>query len=125
MRARWCHWVFVPVVAVAIQLMIRRFGGVDAQCSDEVEGDAGLDGKLIPQLEWEICVGSAQATNEVVFERLDCAFCRIYSVVVGLHKLSFAFVLLEVSFERLDCLIVCDIELGLMSLVDQLRIRDA
>ena len=63
-----------------------------------VDGDAGLDGKLTPQLEWEICVGSAQATDEVVFERLDCAFRRIHSVVVGFQKLPFALVLLEVSF---------------------------
>ena len=79
-----------------------------------------MDGKLIPQLEWEIRVGCAQATDEVVLERLDCAFCRIDLVVVWLHKLPFAFVLLEVSFERLDCLIVCDIELGLMSFVNEL-----
>ena len=112
--------MFVSVVAMAIQLMVHRFGGVDAQCSDEVEGDAGLDGKLIPQLEWEIHVCCAQATDEVVFECLNCVFCRIDLVVVRLHKLPFAIVIFEVSFERLDCLIVRDIELGLMSFVDEL-----
>ena len=112
--------MFVPVVALSIQLMVRRFGGVYARCSDEIEGDAGLDGKLIPQLEQEIRVGCAQATDEVVLECLDCAFRCIDSVVVWLHKLPFAIVLFEVCLERLDSLIVCYFELGRMSFVDKL-----
>ena len=112
--------MFVPVVALSIQLMVRRFGCVDARCSDEIEGDAGLDGKLIPQLEREICVCCAQAADEVIFESLDRVFGCIYSVVVRLYKLPFAITLFEVCLEWLDGLIVRDVELGLMSFVGKL-----
>ena len=40
----------IPIVFVAMELVVGQFCRVDAQCSDEVEGDRRLLGELIPQL---------------------------------------------------------------------------
>lgn len=43
---------------------------------------------MIPQLEGKSNVSGAETTDEVVFEGLDGAFCRIRAVVVGFNKLD-------------------------------------
>ena len=44
------HWMAVPIVCVPMELMIGRFGRVDAGCSNQVECDCRPLGELIPEL---------------------------------------------------------------------------
>ena len=55
---------------------------------------------MVPQLEWPLAVGGAEAADEVVFEGLDCTFGSVDAVIGGLDELPFAIVLAEVCFER-------------------------
>ena len=64
-------------------------------------------------------VGGCEATDEVVLEGLDGAFGRVHSVVVGLNKLPLALFGLEERLEGHSCLVVGDVQQGLMPLLDQ------
>ena len=78
----------VPVVLVSVEGVVGRLGGVDARGAQQVEGDGGLLGHLIPQLEGPVVVGAAQATDEVVFKCLDGSLSGAYSMVVGFDELA-------------------------------------
>jgi hypothetical protein len=39
---------------------------------------------MVPQLEWKIRIRGAQATDKVIFERLNCSFSRVDAMVVRL-----------------------------------------
>ena len=87
--------------------MIGGLGWIDAGCPDEVERDDCLLGELVPQLEGPVAVGRAEATDEVVLERLDGPSGRIDAVVCRFDKLPFAVLLLEEGFLlalSIDCL---------------------
>ena len=71
----------------------------------------------------------SKATDEVVLERLDGSLSRVYSVIVWLYELPFAFFLLQKYLEWLGRLIICDIQewlvpLGHKRLVDLLERLD-
>ena len=64
-----------------MELMVGRFGKVDARCPDEDESDCTLLGELIPQLQGPVAVGRAEAADEVVFICLDGAFGCVDAMV--------------------------------------------
>jgi hypothetical protein len=55
---------------------------------------------MVPQLEGEVCIGRAETTDEVVFERLDGAFGGICAMIVGFDKLDLS---IAGFHEGLDC----------------------
>jgi hypothetical protein len=57
-------------------------------------------------LEGKIAAGGGQCGNECVFEHLDGAFCRIYSMVVWFHQLECAPGFGEKLFDELCGLII-------------------
>ena len=69
----------------------------------------------MPKVDGERGVSAGQDGDEVPFERLDCTFRRIHTVVVRFHQLELAFVLGEKLFDMLCRLIVHDVELGFKS----------
>jgi hypothetical protein len=72
---------------------------------------------MVPQLEGKICIGCAEPTDEVVFERLNGAFGRICAMIVGFDKLDLATAGVH---ESLDCgrgLIVSNCKGGFESMV--------
>ena len=68
--------------------------------------------KMVPQLEHEVDVCGAEATDEVFFESLDGLFCGADSVIVGLDKLNGAVVGGDKYFDGGHSLIVGDVEGG-------------
>ena len=67
--------------------MICRFGWVDPGRAENIQHYDSLFGKFVPKLEWEIHICGAKAANDMIFERLDCAFGCIDSVICWLYKL--------------------------------------
>ena len=43
---------------------------------------------MIPQLKWKLWVRGAEATDEMILERLNCTFGGVDVVVVWLDKLN-------------------------------------
>ena len=78
-----------------------------------------MDDKCVPQLDGTTGIGGSHAADEMIFECLDSPFCCIDTVVIWFHKLPFKFFGLEENFEGCSCLIVCDIEEGLVPFVDK------
>ncbi len=58
--------------------------------------------------------------DESILEHLDCPFCGIDTVVVGLNKLQFAIILLQELFNLFSGLIVHDVELKVETLLGEL-----
>lgn len=70
---------------------------------------------MVPKLEWEIFVGSAEAADEVVFESLYSSLRGVDSMVVGFHKLDCSVLLLHEILDGLSCLVVSDVECWFVS----------
>jgi hypothetical protein len=70
---------------------------------------------MVPKLEWEIFVGSAEAADEVVFESLYSLLRGVDAMVVGFHKLNCSILLLHEILDGLGCLVVGDIECWFVS----------
>ena len=68
-----------------------------------------LWGKFIPKLNWEVGVGSAEGSDESIFERLDGSFRRIHAMIVGLDELEGHFAGRQVSLDYFCRLIVHDV----------------
>ncbi len=85
------------------------------RASKDVACDDGLFREIVPKLEWKIFVGSAKATDEVVFESLYSSLCGVDSMVVGFHELHFSVLLLHEILDGLGCLVVGDIECWLVA----------
>ena len=100
---------------MAVQLVIRRLGRVDARWAQNIQRDDGLLSELVPKLQREIDIRCAQATDEVVFERLDRPLGGVDAVIGWFNKLPFAVLLFEVRFERRGGLVVGYVESGLVS----------
>ena len=118
--ARGGKGVGVPVVFVPVEGVVGGLGGVDARGAQQVEGDGGLLGHLIPQLEGPVVVGAAQATDEVVFKCLDGALRGVDAVVRRLDELPPAVFFLQEVLDGLGRLVVGDVEGGPMALVFEL-----
>jgi hypothetical protein len=66
---------------------------------------------MVPELEREVLVGSAETADEVVFEHLYRLFCSIYVMVVWLNELDCSVLLLVYEvFDGCYCLIISDIK---------------
>ncbi len=63
-------------------------------------------------MEWEVDVCGAEATDEVVFERLDGPFCGVDSMIVGLDELNGTVTGGETCLDGGRSLIVGDVEGG-------------
>ena len=70
--------------------MVGRFGWIDSGGAYNVERDERLFGELVPQLQWEVDVGRAEAAYHVIFVCLNCPFRRIYAMVCRLNELPCA-----------------------------------
>ena len=69
-----------------------------------------LGGHLIPWFDGPLTVSCAEATDEVVSERLDGLLGGIHTVVCWFHKLPSASFLLEVFFDVGGRLVIRHIE---------------
>ena len=67
---------------------------------------------MVPKVEWEIDVGGAEPTDEVVFESLDGPFCGIDAMIVGFDELYCTVAGGDKFFDGGRGLVVCDIECG-------------
>ena len=74
---------------------------------------------MVPKLEWEIFVGSAEAADKVVFESLYSTLRGVDAMVVGFHKLHSSVLLLHELFDGLGCLVVGDVECWFVSMVGE------
>jgi|LakMenEpi03Aug12_release.lakeMendotaPanAssembly.Ray.scaffolds.fasta_scaffold4763456_1 hypothetical protein len=72
---------------------------------------------MVPKVEWEIDVGGAEPTDEVVFESLDGPFCGIDAMIVGFDELYCTVAGGDKFFDGGRGLIVRDIEGGSKTLV--------
>ena len=68
--------------------MIGRDFWVYSGAAEKVACDLHLVCKVVPQLEQEVDICGAEATDEVVFESLDGSFCGVDAGIVGLDKLN-------------------------------------
>ena len=92
--------------------MVSRDCGVESGAAEEVACHLGLLCKMVPKLEWEIDVGGAESTDEVVFESLDGAFRCIDTMIVWLDKLNGTVAGSDKFFDSGRGLIVGDVEGG-------------
>ncbi len=67
---------------------------------------------MVPKLEWEVDVGGAKSTDEVVFESLDGLLRGVDAMIVGFDKLDCTVAGVDEFFDGGHGLIVCDIEGG-------------
>ena len=86
-RAGWGHWVGVPIVFFAVELLVCRNIRVNAGAPEKIARDDSLVCEVVPQLEGKGGVCRAEATNEVVFKSLDGSFGSIDAVVVWIDGL--------------------------------------
>jgi hypothetical protein len=105
--AGWCHWVPVPIVWTFEHLICGAVW-LDARAAYKIDGVLYLGGKFVPQLNWEVGVGCAQCSNEMIFEGLDGSFGGIDAVVVWFYKLDTDLLGCEVCHDPFLCLIVHD-----------------
>ena len=77
-------------------------------------------GKCIPKLEGPLGISCAEATDEMVFERLDGTFSCVNSVVCWFDKLPSAALFCQILFDWRGGLIVSDIKGRLETLVLEL-----
>jgi hypothetical protein len=88
----WGQGITVPIIRF-VKYLVRRFGWVDAQSPQHVEGVLDLWGKLIPQLKGGITIGCCQGSNEWRFEGLNGPFGGVNTMVMGFDNLQLAVVL--------------------------------
>jgi hypothetical protein len=101
------------VVEGAMDLGIGRETGIDAGPTKEVEADECLWEKTIPEMEGKVRVRAAKASNEVIFERANCAFGSIAAVDARWGKLVIDVLGLHVVLEGGGGFIVKLLEVGL------------
>jgi hypothetical protein len=99
-------------VVVAIHLGPGRQLWVDAGATHEVESEDGLWEQSVPQMEREVRVGAAQASDEVVLESADGAFGRIGTVKTRRDELEVDVLIVEELPESSGALVVEALELG-------------
>ena len=97
--------------------MVCRDVGVESGAAEEVACYLGLLCEMVPQLEWEIYVGGAESTDEVVFESLDGSFRGVDAMIVGFDELDCTVAGGDEFFDGGRGLIVCDIEGGSKSFI--------
>ena len=96
--AGWGEWCFVEV-KVAVDLGVGRELGVHSRCAKEIKSDAALWNEFIPEADWEVGVGAAEAGNQMVFEGSDAAFGGVASMCVWGHQLKVDALGLEILLE--------------------------
>jgi hypothetical protein len=67
---------------------------------------------MVPKLEWEVDIGGAESTDEVVFESLYGSFRGIDAMIVGFNELDCTVAGVNEFFDGGRGLVVCDIEGG-------------
>jgi hypothetical protein len=87
-------------------MSIGRELGVQTGAAKKVEGEESLWQKAVPEVEREIFVGAAEAGDEVVFERADCAFGGIAAVDVGRDELKIDVLRTEEVFQDAGAFVV-------------------
>jgi hypothetical protein len=99
-------------VVVAMHLGPGRQLWVEAGATHEVESEDGLWEQAVPQVEREVGVGAAQASNEVVLEGANGAFGRIGAVKTRRDELEVDVLVEEELLESSGALVVEALELG-------------
>ena len=107
----------ITMILMTMQLVVSGLGWIHIRYAQDVESDDCLAGHLIPKLDWPLTISCAEATDEVVFDRLGGFLDGIYTVVCWLHKLPSASFLLEVSADGGSSLVICHIECWLDALL--------
>jgi len=109
--------VSIPIVFATMQLFVGGYVRIDAGASEDVTCDVGLFREVVPKLEWEGFIGSAEPTDEMVFKCLDSPFSGVDAMVVGLNKLNCSVLFLHEGFYWFGGLVVRDVECGFVPLV--------
>ena len=65
---------------------------------------------MVPQLERELGICGAEATDKMIFECLNCAFGGIDTMIIRVDELDFSMVFVHEVFYRGHGLIVGDVE---------------
>ena len=107
----------IPIVFATMQLFVGRYVRIDAGASEDVTCDVGLFREVVPKLEWEVFIGSAEPTDEMVFKCLDSPFSGVDAMVVRLNKLNCSVLFLHEGFYWFGGLVVRDVECGFVPLV--------
>ena len=113
----WCHGVGVPIVFCAVELFVGGDVRIDVGLPENIASDCCLVCQVVPQLEWKLWVCCAHAADEVIFEGLNGPLGCIDAVIVWFDELHIAVVGLHKCFDWGRCLIVGDIENGLVTFV--------
>jgi hypothetical protein len=108
----WGRYRCAIEVIVAMHLGPGRQLWVDAGATQEVESEDGLWEQAVPQVEREVRIGAAQASDEVVLESADGAFGRIGAVNTRWDELEVNVFIVEELPESSGALVVEALELG-------------
>ncbi len=105
---RWHKRKLVPILWAVDSLMCQHIG-IDTQWVKHIKGIFDLQGKSVPQLEWEIDIGCGEHTDKVVLKGLYYPLCCISTMVMGSYQHQFALVLGKKFLYGLTCLVVHDV----------------
>ena len=81
--------------------------------------------EAVSEMQWEVWVAAAQASNEVVLVCLYCSFCGIGAMQLWGHKLKLDTCLVYKRFEAAGALIVQHLVLGGEVAVREVGLEDA
>ena len=93
-------------IEVAIALGVGGELGIDARTTQQVECRLRLWEEFIPQVEGEMLVHTAEASNKVVFERANCTFSGVAPMDTWRHELVVDLFGAEERFKRSGAFVV-------------------
>ena len=98
--------------------------GVDVRCAQKVERDFGLGQELVPEVEGEVLVDAAEASDEVVLERADGAFGRVAAMHASGRELEVDALLMHELLEDSRTFVVQALWTGLQASLGQMRVEN-
>ncbi len=78
----------------------------------EIQGQFSLREEVIPQVNWKLFVGAAEASNEMVFEHVNGTFRSIATVDMGWDQLGIDMLSNHEILEGTGCFIIQSLQLG-------------